>query len=133
MMLPFVCNFVWTGNGAKTVDVPLFKEEMERETIVKTMQNDDEERTEDPKETKNTRMVEGEIEEKQDFEERCDKEYDDDFEQDLDSYFKNENNPSIEIKNDAHFVLIDDDELFNTKSNGMNDKNCDKVDEWLLV
>eukprot|EP00486_Rosalina_sp_Unknown_P009694 CAMPEP_0201593098 /NCGR_PEP_ID=MMETSP0190_2-20130828/190819_1 /ASSEMBLY_ACC=CAM_ASM_000263 /TAXON_ID=37353 /ORGANISM="Rosalina sp." /LENGTH=139 /DNA_ID=CAMNT_0048052179 /DNA_START=1283 /DNA_END=1702 /DNA_ORIENTATION=- len=85
----------------------------------------------------NTEQVQGEMEDN-DGSDVEDSDHDHEFEQDFDSYFKDqhenedENQISLEIKNDAHFVLINDDELFDVAQN-KEECNNDQVDEWLMV
>lgn len=92
-------------------------------------------------ESANTEQVEGEIDDRIANDHESDDEEESEFEQDFDSYFKddvvdhdNDNDdigPSLEIKNDSHFVLVNDDELFDI-SHDKKDNN-DQVDEWLMV
>ena len=87
-------------------------------------------------ESANTEQVEGEMDDT--FDNNSDDDEESEFEQDFDSYFKDSNDndndsvPSLEIQNDSHFVLINDDELFDVTQN-KKDNDGDQVDEWLMV
>jgi len=110
------------SNGAKSADVPMFDKNEENEEIPEESVAEIEEKL-DEMEIMNgqkTVEIEGEIEMNEDS----------DFEQDFDIYFQ-QNAPSLEIKNYDHFVLIDDDQLFDTNQEQQNINN--NVDEWLLV
>ena len=91
-----------------------------------------------------TEQIEGEIEDTADNDDGVDygdelDEEDSDFEQDFDSYFndtnENDTGPLLEIENDAHFVLVNDDELFDVTPNKNEDDNFNngQPDEWLMV
>lgn len=111
------------ANDSKKEIEPLFEKNENVEKLQEIVPNEKISKKVEVAVPKNGKTVEieGEIEEIED----------DDFEQDFDSYFK-ENVPSLEIENHQHFVLINDDELFDMKRNDVNVDDS-KVDEWLLV
>lgn len=116
-------------NDGLSVDSPLFQQTEQREQVIVETEEKLPEQLERMETQTETAEIEGEIEEEEQEEDQ-----ESEYEQDFEIYFKEQSGPSLQIHNDAHFVLINDDELFNAKHN-QNDHNDvnNKPDEWLLV